>query len=503
MLNYIITIAISAFFVPHYLSIFWEPLQDEPVGHRRRRGRDRRPRRAQHRRGQGGGEAQHRAGGRSTSRRRCCSSCSASRSSSTRTSSSTTSTGASRRRGANFALAIPVGDDRVHGDRDRLEPGRGGARPRARSIPRSITARRDRGLRDLLHAAADRALGAAGEDDRRAATDAARRCRRSRAASRTTRCSALVENLGLARRRCSTRSKIYVGMLAATILFIATNAGVIGASRITYSMASYRQLPEVFRRLHPRFKTPWLALVVFAGIALDRWSSCRARRDFLGTMYSFGAMLSFTVAHASIVRAARCGAGSSESRYRGAAEPAAPRRRLAAVRDRRRARDRDLLARRSSCRTPPRAGSGSAGSRSGFAVYVVYRRRVVRAPLTKTVQAPPAYRPGARARVPARARAGRAGAARRTRRSTSPAASRPSAARAIVGADRARGAARPAARRGAARARRSAPTDELDEARRDRRDVRRRRSIAAARARAAAPGRRSSTRRRGAAPRSS
>src|SRR5687768_9582592 len=30
MLNYIITIAISAFFVPHYLSIFWEPLNENP-----------------------------------------------------------------------------------------------------------------------------------------------------------------------------------------------------------------------------------------------------------------------------------------------------------------------------------------------------------------------------------------------------------------------------------------------------------------------------------------
>ena len=30
MLNYIITIAISAFFVPHYLSIFWSPLRSNP-----------------------------------------------------------------------------------------------------------------------------------------------------------------------------------------------------------------------------------------------------------------------------------------------------------------------------------------------------------------------------------------------------------------------------------------------------------------------------------------
>src|SRR5438105_7207085 len=30
MLNYVITIAISAFFVPHYLSIFWAPLRTNP-----------------------------------------------------------------------------------------------------------------------------------------------------------------------------------------------------------------------------------------------------------------------------------------------------------------------------------------------------------------------------------------------------------------------------------------------------------------------------------------
>src|SRR6476646_6996098 len=74
----------------------------------------------------------------------------------------------------------------------------------------------------------------------------------------------LVENLGL-HGGVLTSAKIYVGILAATILFIATNAGVIGASRITYAMPSHRQLPEIFRRLHPKFKTPWLSLVVFGG----------------------------------------------------------------------------------------------------------------------------------------------------------------------------------------------------------------------------------------------
>jgi APA family basic amino acid/polyamine antiporter len=109
----------------------------------------------------------------------------------------------------------------------------------------------------------------------------------------------LVENLGLHGTVLSF-AKVYVGILAATILFIATNAGVIGASRITYSMATYRQLPEVFRRLHPKLKTPWLALIVFAGVGPTLFLLA-GQVDFLGRMYAFGAMLSFTIAHLSVI----------------------------------------------------------------------------------------------------------------------------------------------------------------------------------------------------------
>ena len=109
----------------------------------------------------------------------------------------------------------------------------------------------------------------------------------------------LVKNLGLHGAFLSA-AEVYVGILAATILFIATNAGVIGASRITYSMSTYRQLPEVFRRLHPRLKTPWLSLIVFGG-ALPILFVLSGRVGFLGRMYAFGAMLSFTIAHASLI----------------------------------------------------------------------------------------------------------------------------------------------------------------------------------------------------------
>jgi APA family basic amino acid/polyamine antiporter len=93
--------------------------------------------------------------------------------------------------------------------------------------------------------------------------------------------------------------RYYVGVLAATILFIATNAGLIGISRLSWSLAEHRQLPGMFASLHPRYRTPWFTIIVFsviAGILL-----IPGQTDFLGNLYSFGAMLSFTTAHAAVV----------------------------------------------------------------------------------------------------------------------------------------------------------------------------------------------------------
>ncbi len=94
-------------------------------------------------------------------------------------------------------------------------------------------------------------------------------------------------------------AKIYVGILAATILFIATNAGMIGVSRLTYSMGQYRQLPERLRVLHPKFRTPYVAIILFGLVACV--TIIPGQADFLGTIYAFGAMLSFTIAHLSVI----------------------------------------------------------------------------------------------------------------------------------------------------------------------------------------------------------
>ena len=95
-------------------------------------------------------------------------------------------------------------------------------------------------------------------------------------------------------------AEIYVGVLAATILILATNAGLIGVSRLTYSMGQYRQLPDKLRSLHPKFRTPYVAILLFGAIACVTMLPGQA--DFLGQMYAFGAMLSFTIAHLAVIR---------------------------------------------------------------------------------------------------------------------------------------------------------------------------------------------------------
>jgi basic amino acid/polyamine antiporter, APA family len=95
-------------------------------------------------------------------------------------------------------------------------------------------------------------------------------------------------------------AEIYVGLLAATILFLATNAGIIGVSRLVYSMGIHRQLPDGLRRLHPRYRTPWIGIIVFSGFAV--LVCLPGQATFLGNIYSFGALLSFTMAHASVIR---------------------------------------------------------------------------------------------------------------------------------------------------------------------------------------------------------
>jgi len=96
----------------------------------------------------------------------------------------------------------------------------------------------------------------------------------------------------------------YVAALGATLVLISSNAGVFGASRITYAMGRYKLLPGWFSFVHPRFRTPVRTLVVFSGIALiELWGAGLSRNAFdtLGNMYAFGAAAAYTLVFVSLL----------------------------------------------------------------------------------------------------------------------------------------------------------------------------------------------------------
>jgi basic amino acid/polyamine antiporter, APA family len=91
----------------------------------------------------------------------------------------------------------------------------------------------------------------------------------------------------------------WVGILAATILFIATNAGIIGVSRLAFSLGQHRQLPRVLGRVHPTRLTPYVAIALFGVIAVIL--ILPGEIPLLAELYAFGSMISFTAAHISVI----------------------------------------------------------------------------------------------------------------------------------------------------------------------------------------------------------
>ncbi len=93
---------------------------------------------------------------------------------------------------------------------------------------------------------------------------------------------------------------VWVAILAFTILVIATNAGLIGISRLSYSLATNEMFPSVFGKLHPHFKTPYVSIIVF-GIAAALLI-LPAQIDLMAAVYSLAATFAFALAHLAVMR---------------------------------------------------------------------------------------------------------------------------------------------------------------------------------------------------------
>lgn len=93
----------------------------------------------------------------------------------------------------------------------------------------------------------------------------------------------------------------WFGLIAALILLIASNAGLIGCSRLTFSMGEYYQVPHFFYKMHPRFRTPYISLGIFALLSIGIVILSRGKMLFMADLYNFGAQIAFFFAHLSLL----------------------------------------------------------------------------------------------------------------------------------------------------------------------------------------------------------
>jgi basic amino acid/polyamine antiporter, APA family len=86
--------------------------------------------------------------------------------------------------------------------------------------------------------------------------------------------------------------------LATLTLVVGAHAAMLGLSRLAYSLATNRQIPSAVGRLHPKFGTPYVVIVLAAILAAAL--VVPGDLDFLVGIYAFGATLAFLIAHVSI-----------------------------------------------------------------------------------------------------------------------------------------------------------------------------------------------------------
>jgi APA family basic amino acid/polyamine antiporter len=86
---------------------------------------------------------------------------------------------------------------------------------------------------------------------------------------------------------------------AATLLLVAMNGQMLGIARLGYSLATNRQIPSLAGRLHRSRGTPFVVILIAGLIAFGLALSDDV--VFLAGVFAFGAMVTFALAHLSVL----------------------------------------------------------------------------------------------------------------------------------------------------------------------------------------------------------
>jgi basic amino acid/polyamine antiporter, APA family len=90
-----------------------------------------------------------------------------------------------------------------------------------------------------------------------------------------------------------------VGAIGALVLLQAANGTMVGLSRVTYSLATNRQIPSLLGRLHPKRGTPFVAIGLASVISFSLATTGDV--ELLAGIFALGATLVFAIAHLSVI----------------------------------------------------------------------------------------------------------------------------------------------------------------------------------------------------------
>ncbi len=90
-----------------------------------------------------------------------------------------------------------------------------------------------------------------------------------------------------------------VAVTGFAICLVSTNTGVIGVSRVVYSMSRFSLLPKWFYTTHKNFKTPYRTIIVFS--LIGGFLTMTGTLELIADLYNFGALLSYLIVNISLI----------------------------------------------------------------------------------------------------------------------------------------------------------------------------------------------------------
>jgi APA family basic amino acid/polyamine antiporter len=88
-------------------------------------------------------------------------------------------------------------------------------------------------------------------------------------------------------------------ILGMSVLLVASNAGIIGASRISYAMSQDGVIPKAFGKLHKKRDTPFVSIIIFSSVSVALALS--GELSFVAELYNFGALIAYVIVGLSLI----------------------------------------------------------------------------------------------------------------------------------------------------------------------------------------------------------